>query len=318
MLNRKTLPWILMVTMCVSAIGFQSTGMAALGITRKDVEGFLGKELEPENYLPSLSAGAKQAAKAMGQEQRTAVVREVGAVVKSIVMSDAFQKLHAQTIKDQHGAVDHGIDLKVSEKVMAAKAAADLDKTVNDAARQTAIQMTMMFRGYPDDTLKQMFIQAQENWNEKLKDKDAEPKEKATAQKMLARAKTIGPLMQSNFPEFKKQFTLLLSAEMGGPDTEAGLTGAASAAADDKQARTEQQYWDQYNLKVVLRKKLNDFIAIASTVDFTAQTTASGGRTVFTNTAYERKNDLWKACYRAGRAPTTAALDIARAWVKEL
>jgi len=318
MLNSKTLPWMLLVTMCVSAIAFQSNGMAALGITRKDVEGFLGKELEPENYLPSLSTAARQAAKAMGQEPRAAVVREAGAIVKSIVMSDAFQKLHAQTIKDRHGAVDHGIDLKASEKATAAKAAADLDKTINDAKRQTAIQMTMMFRGYPDDTLKQMFTQAQQKWNEQLKDKDAEPEEKAMAQRLLARAKTVGPLMQSNFPEFKKQFTLLLSVEMGGPDTEAGLTGAASAAADDQQARTEQQYWDQYNFKVVLRKKLNDFIAIASTVDFAAQTTAAGGRTVFTNAAYERKTDLWKTCFRAGRAPTTAALDIARAWVKEL
>jgi hypothetical protein len=53
-------------------------------------------------------------------------------------------------------------------------------------------------------------------------------------------------------------------------------------------------------------------------VDFAAQTVQQGNRVKFVNPAYERKGYLWKAMYRAGKAPTGAMAEFARAWLKEL
>jgi hypothetical protein len=38
----------------------------------------------------------------------------------------------------------------------------------------------------------------------------------------------------------------------------------------------------------------------------------------FVNPAYERKGDIWKACFRAGQPATAAARQFAQAWLKEL
>ena len=82
--------------------------------------------------------------------------------------------------------------------------------------------------------------------------------------------------------------------------------------------RSEQNAWDEYNLKVVLKKKLTALAAEASTVDFTAQLKDEAGRKVFVNPDHERRSYLWKAMYRAGKAPTAAVLEIANTWLKEL
>jgi hypothetical protein len=108
---------------------------------------------------------------------------------------------------------------------------------------------------------------------------------------------------------------------MGGPNTEAAYQAALKAAGTmNKQNETaeQQKKWDEHNLKAVLRKRLDFFIATAPTVDFAAATRQDGKVTRFVNPQYERKNPEWKLMYRAGRAPVMAALEFARAWRKEL
>ena len=50
-----------------------------------------------------------------------------------------------------------------------------------------------------------------------------------------------------------------------------------------------------------------------------AQTaTDEKGRTLFVKQDNERKNYLWKACFRAGKESTESARKFAQAWLKEL
>jgi hypothetical protein len=53
-------------------------------------------------------------------------------------------------------------------------------------------------------------------------------------------------------------------------------------------------------------------------VNFAAPTVEKGETEVFVNPADERQGALWKACFRAGAAPTAAALALAKAWLAEL
>jgi len=75
---------------------------------------------------------------------------------------------------------------------------------------------------------------------------------------------------------------------------------------------------DDHNLKAVLKKQLTAFVALVPTVDFAAATAHKGGTTRFVKPAYESKGAVWKACFRAGKGPAMAALQIAQAWLKEL
>ena len=84
-----------------------------------------------------------------------------------------------------------------------------------------------------------------------------------------------------------------------------------------KQER-EQFAFDQHQLKGELKQQLTTFVAIAGKVNFSAPTVKKGGKTVFVNATDERQGALWKACFRAGEGPTTAAVKLARVWLTEL
>ena len=96
--------------------------------------------------------------------------------------------------------------------------------------------------------------------------------------------------------------------------TEEALFGAQASSQKDN----EQLMWDQHNLRGALKRVLAQVVAEAPTVDFAAQTVQKNSSVVFVNPAYEKKSIVWKAMYRAGKAPTAAGVEVARAWLKEL
>jgi len=149
-------------------------------------------------------------------------------------------------------------------------------------------------------------------WERQSKSRNA--KAQAKGQKLYTRAKALQPLIASDPEKFKKGYVVLKSIDMGGPDNEAELVAGGNKAQQEQ----EQTNWDKYNLRAVLKPKLSAIVAEASTVDFAAQTVRQGDKLKFVNPAYERKSDVWKAMYRAGKAPTATALEFARAWLKEL
>ncbi|MGC4235289.1 MAG: hypothetical protein QM594_20125 [Niabella sp.] len=68
---------------------------------------------------------------------------------------------------------------------------------------------------------------------------------------------------------------------------------------------------------VAVKNRLNEYLALATTVDFTAATTGSGKNKKFTNPAYEAKSLKWKAVYRAGKEVNTAVTAFVKAWLAE-
>ena len=93
------------------------------------------------------------------------------------------------------------------------------------------------------------------------------------------------------------------------------------AAADQKAyegrvAAHEKRY--PADPKVLIARRLNEFLAMSGTVDFGAKLQARGGRMVFANPVYEEKPPEWKLCYRAGREAVEAARASAAEWLKAL
>lgn len=66
-----------------------------------------------------------------------------------------------------------------------------------------------------------------------------------------------------------------------------------------------------------VKTRLQEYLAVAATVDFAATTTGSGKKRIFTNAAYENKSLKWKAIYRAGKEVNTVVTDFMNEWIKE-
>lgn len=72
------------------------------------------------------------------------------------------------------------------------------------------------------------------------------------------------------------------------------------------------------NSKPLVKTWLESFLEQTKDVDFSAQTAIDKNRTLFVKQEYERKNSLWKLCYRAGKETTEAGRKLAQTWLAEL
>jgi len=68
----------------------------------------------------------------------------------------------------------------------------------------------------------------------------------------------------------------------------------------------------------LIKTWLESFLEQTKDVDFGAQTAIDKNRTLFVKQEYERKNNLWKLCYRGGKETTEATRKFAQNWLKEL
>lgn len=288
--------------------------MGTLGITEAALKAEAEKSLRfySENVtMPWFGPKTREAAKGLSEQNRAVAVREVLGVVKAMVMSPAFMEAHAAHIKQSHKAADHGIKL-LSPEEKHKQMMAGGEAAIDEATRQAAVQMAQMLMQIPAAQLAPMFESDLGDWERQAK--SGRGQSAAKAQKIYARAKALQPLITSDPKAFQKGYALLKSVEMGGPDD----AGSIEASGNRMVQEQEQEAWNKYNLKAVLRMKLNAVVKESATVDFAAQTVQQGNRVKFVNPAYERKGYLWKAMYRAGKAPTGAMAEFARAWLKEL
>lgn len=79
----------------------------------------------------------------------------------------------------------------------------------------------------------------------------------------------------------------------------------------------EQEYPD--NPKLMIKAWLNEFLESTKDVDYNAELkTNSYGQKVFVNPDYERKDYLWKLCFRSGKETLEAGRAFANEWLKEI
>lgn len=261
------------------------------------------------DQLPYIPAAAAAAAYALDESAQVALVETVGAALKALVTSATFMAEHDTFVKGEHHGVDHGLEGVVSLEEAVKK---------NDLKAMEAIQSRMMVamgvdqvQSLPAEFLKEQFTQELADWTKRA----ADPKQsnRARYQKLAAKAQPLQGLAPDD-ATFRRGYAVLKSIDNDGPDTE-----EAVFAIHTRQKQEEEQLaYDQHNLKGQLKRQLSAFVAIASKVDFAAQTVEKDETTLFVNPAYERQGALWKACFRAGQAPTVAAVKLAQAWLAEL
>ena len=66
---------------------------------------------------------------------------------------------------------------------------------------------------------------------------------------------------------------------------------------------------------VIVKKRLQEYLALAATVDFKAEITGSGSSRTFVNPAYEAKPVKWKVIYRAGQEVNDVVTGFVKQWL---
>ena len=303
---------ISLLALACLAVGVQAynNSLALLGWTNTDIQRVIQDPLRSGmSYSPLwlLKTKTKQTLRALDETARANFIREALPAVKSVVMSAEYSKLHEEYIRTHHQAVNHGLKSQTAPTTEK-----DINAHVAAAQNQMAAVMATVVQQAGPAGAKMLFDQDMESWKQRAADKTDD--ERGKYQKLLARARQIEPLQTSNPAEFVKQYSLMKHVEFGG----SGDANAVSAVNDNTKKQQEQAGWDQYNLKTLLKKRLTEFVAVATTVDFAAQTTGAGAMRKFVKPEYERKPSEWKTLYCLGKAPTMAGVDFARQWLKEL
>lgn len=265
-----------------------------------------GFQVLPGTY--ELKSAVKQAWSARPAADRVGLVKELGAAAKAFVAAPGFQAQYDEWIKQRYSAVNHGIKLNDQADMQKMMEPGGADQMMS----QAMAQMAQSFLKMPPATVAMMIPQDIENHKGA---RDAKGKQ------LYAKALEVQNLLKTNPAEGVKQYALMKSIEMGGPTTLAGIESGAAAGANsqaEQKKKQEQRSYNEHLLKPTLKKKLGEFVALARTVDFAAQTKTVGTRIVFVSPEHERKSRAWKQLYRLGREPVAAAAAFAEQWMREL
>lgn len=82
-------------------------------------------------------------------------------------------------------------------------------------------------------------------------------------------------------------------------------------------AEWETKY-PENNPNSLIKAWLESFLDLTKDVDFNAQTAIDKNKTLFVKQEYERKDYLWKLCFRGGKETTEAGRKFVQTWLSEL
>lgn len=300
---------------CGLSLSAQQSSLPKVGLTVKDIQvwvtGLFTKTsvaYDTKSFMESIPAPspvAFTAIKAMGSAERSALVQEVLSAVKATIMAPAFRTQWTARIKEKEGAIDHGVNPDTYGLTGDAQA---------NARWTTIVPVIQIMRTWPDDVLKKGFEDKRAELAETIKTETGD--DRAKAQKDLAKLNTLVPLSKSDPAEFKKQFTLALSASMGGPDTEAALQSATAGGEDKNKIRQEQLNWNKYRLDAALKVNLTAFVSRVTAVAPKAPTLLKGTEMFEANGG--EMLAFAALVHELGPAPTAVAVQFARTWLQEL
>ena len=164
--------------------------------------------------------------------------------------------------------------------------------------------------------------------------KTAKTKEEIRKEKIAELEKSIKDVeknMPSFTPEVKKVMEPLLETQKNtlkdyrDPDSEMiemMAQGEKMSVENDWKYYNEQvKKWEEEypaNANVFVKRRLQQYLDIVGTVDFSATLKDVNGKKKFVNAAYEYKPADWKKVYRAGKEVNDVVKPFVSDWIKEL
>ena len=150
----------------------------------------------------------------------------------------------------------------------------------------------------------------------------------AEQQKQLEEMKksiaAMSPDMQKQMQPVLKQLQDSIDKSSKDPQTAAMLKDsfAQQAVGDEEQHKKDMAEYEERwpaDPKVLIAKRLREFLDQTSDIDWSARLVpAGGGRMRFADDGLEGKPEQWKLYYRAGKEPVETARAFATDWLREL
>ena len=260
--------------------------------------------------VPFFAPATTAALKLLDNNGRVAFIGRTGPAIKMMVQSDAFAKAHADYIRTTFNAVDHGIaGARGLDDLMKAKDFAGMEAF---GKRQTAMNIVDSIERQSAADIQRVLGFELESWRNSARQSTGA--NKAKYERYVRDGEALVALGTSDERKLRRGYAVLKSIDLDGPATEDALY----AMHDQAKKETQQIAWNAHNLQTVLKQQLTAFVAISGSVDFNAATEMKNKAERFVNPAYEKKGDIWKACFRAGQPATAAARQFAQAWLKEM
>lgn len=100
---------------------------------------------------------------------------------------------------------------------------------------------------------------------------------------------------------------------------EKALTDLRKSVAGMEDPTPNKTAWEKkYPIKpdAYVKVRLEEYLALTASVDFSAQLTVKGNKMIFVNSEYEKKGKKWKAIYRAGKEVNDVVTAFVKEWLK--
>lgn len=281
-------------------------GVPQLSLTEKDVQGLVERGISagPNLAVPYLPRPAVAAYKGLDDAAKVKAIQELITLGKAFVSSEAFLKSKDEEIFRGYGGKNYGLKVVSQDQLMKLPPAA-MDKAMK--SMQYGGLVHQAYRGDVAGLRRNLESDLRGAEYMAKESADMKPDPKRTVQ-LLKAALAIPNTDESGFR--KAAATAKLAMVVDGP-----LTGIDVEKLAQEEA---QRKYDQYSPKGKIRAGLEAFLATAAKVNFAAATAPKGNKVVFTDPAMERAPAATKFLYRLGKAPTTAAVAAAKAWLAEL
>jgi hypothetical protein len=272
----------------------------------------------PGSFTTPSAGAATKGILALSDAQRANLVRQASQVAKSIVMTPAFSAAWDKYIENRHNAVNHGLKVENTtdsfEKAMQAGDFSATESAMNKMMREIFVKGVQERLPQVDTWDRQQFeIMAEVDAmmaDNSAPSTAAEKANVARAKSMYEEAKKLAATDLAKARTTYKQAMMLAAGIQN--------ESAAAAAVAGERQKEQQLNYDRYALKPLLKRRLQEFIAVARSVNHNAPTQMKDGKRVFTNRNDESRDEFWKLLYRLGPGGTNAAVAVAQAWVAEL
>lgn len=284
------------------------------GVTMDNVRQGTLQNLTEERWFQFRSTNAmRQMARRIPESSRATAVRALGKVVRSYCESAEFKKEFLGWVKQKYPYDDRYSDENIASQE---QAVGQMDGMVNQ-------QLGMMQQAYAqiDPAMLQQVVRAQLQQQEQElaglegDDRTALATEISDVKKMLSA--TAGKPAA-----FKTQYLAYQNRKLQ-KQAAGNIAGEKEKIADAKvqnaEYHSQKAAFDAHSdARPLLKKRLNEFIALCNDVDFGAQTVQKGYRLEFVNPVHQRKPAEWKFLYRLGKEPVMEAKAFAQAWLTDL
>ena len=217
---------------------------------------------------------------------RTSIAQAVGTFAKGYSKTEDFKKRYAEWWQNQEPTKPESPEAKVLREKT------ELDKNTREGEKQQKEMVETMKKQIA--TTKDAAIKKQ--YEESLK----------MMAEMQAQIKK-----QTENPEYQQQMKQVYES--------IAVQYAEEYKTKLEEYNTNFANWQaNKNPNVLIKKRLEKFLEISSTIDFAAQLKTENGRTEFVKEEYQQKDDTWKRCFRAGKPAIDASRTLAQAWITEL